>query len=137
MRQGISVTYQNVSRGPRGHRDLKVFDPAYELSKEVFNRTKTFPEGERYSLTGRICRSSRSVVANIVEGRRKRQYPVMCSAKLADADAEAMETQVWLDFARGCRYLSAEGHASLTSGYEEVGRMINGVLASPGKLAHS
>jgi len=104
---------------------------------EIFNRTKTFPEEERYSLTSQIRRSSRSVAANIAEGYRKRQYPAMFLSKLADADAEATETQVWLDFARDCGYLSAEGHQLLTCGYEEVGRMINGMLASPGKFAPS
>ncbi len=72
---------------------------------EVFEASKTFPKDERYSLTDQIRRSSRGVAANIAEGFRKRQYPSMFSSKLVDADAEATETQVWLDFARDCKYL--------------------------------
>ncbi|PYV14387.1 MAG: diversity-generating retroelement protein bAvd family protein [Acidobacteria bacterium] len=127
----------NAPSRSRGHRDLKAFDLAYKLAMEIFNRTKTFPEGERFSLTSQIRRSSRSVAANIAEGYRKQQYPAMFSSKLADADAEATETQVWLDFARDCSYLSAENHRQLMSGYEELGRIINGILASPGKFAPS
>ncbi len=137
MGEGISATSRNASLRPRGHKDLKAFDLAYKLSMEIFNRTKAFPEEERYSLTSQIRRSSRSVAGNIAEGYRKRQYPAMFLSKLADADAEATETQVWLDFARDCGYVSAERHKQLISGYEELGRMINGIMTSPGKFALS
>jgi len=80
----------------RGHRDLKVYQLAYKLAMEIFSESKRFPENERYSLTSQIRRSSRSVAANIAEGFRKRQYPNMFVSKLADSDAEAAETQVWL-----------------------------------------
>jgi four helix bundle protein len=109
----------------RGHRDLKVFQLAYKLAMEIFNETKTFPQDERYSLTSQIRRSSRGVAANIAEAFRKRQYPSMFVSKLADADAEATETQVWVEFSCDCGYLSREHHKELTTGYEEVGRMLS------------
>jgi four helix bundle protein len=59
----------------------------------------------------------------------------MFVSKLADSDAEATETQVWLDFARDCGYLSAERHVQLTDGYEEVGRMLASMIASPEKFS--
>ncbi len=89
-----------------GHKQLRVYQAAYKLAMEIFNESKLFPKEERYSLTDQIRRSSRSVVANIAEGFRKRRYPNMFISKLADADSEATETQVWLDFARDCGYLS-------------------------------
>ena len=103
----------------RGHRDLRVYQLAYKLAMEIFSESKRFPEDERYSLTSQIRRSSRSVAANIAEGFRKRQYPNMFVSKLADSDAEAAETQAWLDFARDCCYLSHEQHKELIAGYEE------------------
>jgi len=98
---------------------------------EIFNLSKTFPQDERYSLTSQIRRSSRSVAANIAEGFRKRQYPNMFLSKLADSDAEAAETQVWLDFAQGCGYLSQESQQRLVSGYEELGKMIGSMMRNP------
>jgi four helix bundle protein len=102
---------------------------------EVFRESRSFPSEERYSLTSQIRRSSRSVAANIAEGYRKRQYPAMFSSKLADADAEATETGVWLDFARDCGYLTAEVHRRLTSACEEVGRMLHAMISDPEKFA--
>lgn len=112
----------------RGHRDLKVFQLAYSLAMQIFRESKTFPQDERYSLTSQIRRSSRSVAANIAEGFRKRQYPNMFVSKLADSDGEATETQVWLDFAHDCGYLSPEHHRELIGRYEEIGRMIHGMI---------
>ena len=117
-----------------GHRDLKVFQLAYKLAMEIFTETKHFPRDERYSLIDQIRRSSRSVAANIAEGFRKHQHPNMFVSKLADSDAEATETQVWLDFARDCGYLSEERHCHLTQGYEEVGRMLSGMMREPEKF---
>lgn len=115
----------------RGHRDLKAYQLAYKLAMDIFVRSKAFPPDERYSLTSQIRRSSRSVAANIAEAFRKRQYPNMFSSKLADSDGEATETQVWLDFSRDCGYLSGEDHNRLIAGYEEVGRMLNGMVTAP------
>ncbi len=119
----------------RGFRDLKVYQLAYKLAMEIFNESKTFPKDERYSLTDQIRRSSRSVAANIAEGFRKRQYPNMFVSKLADADAEATETQVWLDFALDCSYLSKERRDDLVAQYEQVGKMLSSMMASPEKFA--
>jgi four helix bundle protein len=119
---------------PYGYRDLKVYQLAYELAMQIFQDSRSFPSEERYSLTDQIRRASRSVPANIAEGYRKRQYEKMFVSKLADADGEAAETQVWLDFARDCGYLSKERQAELTSGYEEVGRMLGSMIAHPEKF---
>jgi four helix bundle protein len=119
------------TKGLRGHRDLKVYELAYSLAMHIFKETTSFPQEERYSLTSQIRRSSRSVAANIAEGFRKRQYPSMFVGKLADSDAEATETQVWLDFARDCRYLSTEHHDDLVAKYEDVGRMLHAMIDHP------
>jgi len=121
----------------RGHRDLKVYQLAYSLAMHIFKESKTFPQEERYSLTSQIRRSSRSVAANIAEGFRKRQYPSMFMSKLADSDAEATETQVWLDFARDCGYLSTERHKELVARYEEIGMMVHSMIEHPERFAPS
>ena len=118
----------------RGYKDLKVFQMAYRLAMEIFRETKAFPREERYSLTDQIRRSSRSVAANIAEGYRKRRYPKMFVSKLADADGEATETQVWLDFALDYGYLPQDRHDELINGYEEIGKMLGTMITRPEKF---
>src|SRR5205809_4021115 len=119
----------------QGHRDLKVYQLAYKLAMEIFQLSKQFPREEVYSLTDQIRRSSRSVAANIAEGFRKRQYPNMFISKLADSDGEATETQVWLDFALNCGYMSQDNRDRLTARYEEVGKMLSAMMAHPERFA--
>jgi four helix bundle protein len=117
-----------------GHRDLKVFQLAFRLAIEIFQETTHFPKEERYSLTDQIRRASRSAAANIAEGFRKRRYRNAFVLKLSDADAEATEVLVWLDFANAFGYLSPQKHEDLASGYEELGKMLGAMLSAPDKF---
>ena len=119
-----------------GFRDLKVYQLAFNLAMEIFYESKKFPAEEKYSLTDQIRRASRSVPGNIGEGYRKKRYPRMFVSKMADADGEATETQVWLDFAHECGYLSQNRQLELRNGYEEVGRMLGGMIAHPERFCN-
>jgi four helix bundle protein len=110
-----------------GFRDLKVYHLAFRLAMEIYQESKKFPVEEKYSLTDQIRRASRSVAGNIGEGYRKKQYPKMFVSKMADADGEATEVQVWVDLAYACGYLTQVRQLELRRGYEEIGRMLQGV----------
>jgi len=101
---------------------------------EIFEISKAFPKEETYSLTDQIRRSSRSVSVNIGEGYRKRRYPKHFSSKMTDADGECTETQIWLDYAKDCKYIKEEIHNKLLKNYEEVGRMLGGMSDNPEKF---
>src|SRR5207249_2173124 len=118
-----------------GHRHLKVYRLAYALAMEIYQVSKKFPSEERYSLTDQIRRSSRSVAANVAEAWRKRQYPAAFVNRLVEADGEATETQVWLDFALGCGYVIRDDHARLMKRCEEIGRMLGGMLSYPERFS--
>ncbi len=51
----------------QSHRELEVYQLAFEAAMQIFEVTKRFPVEERYSLTDQIRRSSRSVCANLAE----------------------------------------------------------------------
>ena len=89
----------------KSHLDLDVYKLAFESAMHIFELSKQFPKEETYSLTDQIRRSSRSMCANIAEGWRKRRYEAAFVSKLSDVEAEAAETQTWLDFASACGYL--------------------------------
>jgi len=74
---------------------------------------RAFPREERYSLTDQMRRSSRSVCANLAEAWRKRRYEAAFLLKLNDAEAEATETQTWLEFAVKSGYLAPEAGRDL------------------------
>ena len=100
--------------------ELRVYDRAFALAMEIFRHSAHFPIEERFPLTDQIRRSSRSVCANVAEGWHKRRYPAAFAAKLSDAEAEAGETIVWLNFACACGCLSEQLTAELKDGYDQV-----------------
>ena len=102
------------------HQDLDVYRMAFDAAMRLFRLTQSFPPEERYSLTDQIRRSSRSVCANIAEAWRKRRYKAAFVNKLSDAEAEAAETQTWLEFSVKCGYLKAEVGRELHDLYDRI-----------------
>jgi four helix bundle protein len=110
----------------RSHRELDVYQLAFESAMRIFEVSKSFPNEEKYSLTDQIRRSSRSICANISEAFRKRKYPKSFVSKLSDAESEAGETQTWLDFAKECGYLSDDKYQELHENYDHIlGKLVN------------
>jgi four helix bundle protein len=108
----------------RKHTDLDVYKKARNVAMEIFWASKEFPKEEMYSLTDQIRRSSRSVCANLAEAWRKRRYEAAFIAKLSDAESEAAETQVWIEFAVKCGYLDRERGTPLYQIYDEILSML-------------
>ena len=113
------------------HTELEVYKKAFDMAMEIFASSKVFPKEETYSLTDQIRRSSRSVCANLAEAWRKRRYVAAFVAKLSDAESEAAETQVWLQFAVECGYLDRDRAAIFYSVYDEVIRMLVAMIHHP------
>lgn len=113
---------------------LLAYQKGFTLAMEIFQLSKSFPKEELFSLTSQIIRSSRSVCANISEGYRKRQYEKHFKSKISDADSENSETQLWLDFALACKYISEEKKIDLQNKSEQVGKLLNYMMKNPGKF---
>lgn len=104
----------------KGYKELRVFHNAMDSAMKIFQITKTFPPEEKYSMVDQMRRSSRSVCANLAEAWRKRRYKAMFIAKLSDAESEACETQVWIEFARRCGYLEDAVCDELDAAYDRI-----------------
>ena len=118
----------------RGYRDLKVYALAYQVALDIHEVTKQYPKEEKYSLTDQIRRSSRSVPANIAEAWKKRRYEKAFISKLIDCAGEAGETEVWLDFSKDFEYIKDDEHQHLMQKYDEVNRMLFGMIDKSDKF---
>jgi four helix bundle protein len=113
------------------HTELDVYKKAFDAAMLIFEMSKKFPKEETYSLTDQIRRSSRSVCANLAEAWRKRRYKAAFIAKLSDAESEAAETQVWLEFATKYSYLQHDRASHLYQAYDEILRMLVAMINKP------
>ena len=117
----------------RNHRELRVYQAAFEASMEIFELSKKFPPEEKYSMTDQMRRSSRSVCANIASAWRKRRYPASFVSKLSDAEEEAEETRVWLQFAQACRYMLEDKAQELDCKYDKILGQLVSMISEPDK----
>ena len=102
------------------HWQLDVYKLSVEAGMKLFRLSKKFPREEMYSLTDQVRRSSRSVSGQIGEGWRRRKYEAAFVNKLNEAEGEAGETQVWIEYAVKCEYLSAKEGRELHRTYDRI-----------------
>jgi len=105
--------------------DLLAYKKSFARPIKIFEITKSFSRDETYSLTDQIRRSSRSIPATIAEAYSKRIYPKHFYNKLTDSDVENSETQVWLEFAVSCKYISEAFYHEFISESLEIGKVVN------------
>jgi four helix bundle protein len=109
--------------------NLKVWESAHNLVLKIYKITKEFPDEERYRLTDQLCRSSASVPANIIEGRARKTTKEYLQF-LYTARGSVAETKYHLLLAKDLGYLEGFEYNKIVSGYDEVGRMLNGLITS-------
>ncbi len=69
--------------------------------------------------------------ANISEAFRKRRYAAAFINRLNDAETEAAETQVWLEIARRCKYLTDAEADQLDEECDHVIAQIVSMIKNP------
>jgi len=118
----------------RGYRDLKAYQLSYALALQIYEISKSFPDEESSSLTDQIRRCSRSVAVNIAEAWKRRESEKAFVSKLVDASSEEAETEVCLDMCKDCGYITTDTLTGFLLKYEEVGDILNSMIAHPGKF---
>ena len=107
---------------------LDVYQKAYQLALEVHRISLEFPKLEQYGLAQQLRGSSKSIPVNIAEGMGKQESPAEVKRFVRIAIGSCDETRVWLEFARDLGYLNALQHKALEERYQEVGRMLQGLI---------
>jgi len=118
-----------------GVENLIVYQKSFKLAMMIYEISKTFPKEEKYSLTDQIRRSSRSVCANLAEAYCKRRYEAHFISKLSDSDMENTETQIWLNFALECNYITLNQFGELKEISKEVGKLLDYIMHNPAKFS--
>ena len=114
---------------------MAVFGKAYSVAIDVHKLSQFFPRREQFELASQLRRSSKSICANLAEGRARQQgssaeFRRYVLIALGSAD----ESLLWCRFAKDLGYLDQRTFADLESRFGEIARMLNGLAQ---KLASS
>jgi len=113
----------------QSYRDLVAWQKAMQLVTLVYRSTQMFPDGERYGLTNQLRRAAVSVPSNIAEGQARYSQKEFRHF-LRQARGSLAEMEIQLLISRTLGYLSAKSAAPLLGSAAELGRILNGLIAS-------
>ena len=109
-------------RKPQSYEDTEIYGIAKELARKVHRMTLVeLPKFEMYEEGSQIRRSSKSIVANIVEGFGRRRYKNEFVQFLTYAVASCDETKAHLEMLHETESLNRNIFEDLFTGYEELG----------------
>lgn len=113
----------------RSYKDLIAWQKAMDLVTAVYRVTASFPKEEQFGLTSQLRRASVSIPSNIAEGQGRlseKEFRYF----LGQGRGSLMEVETQLQIAQNLGYLRTEQTKELLSSCAEVGRVLNGLLAS-------
>ena len=115
--------------GLGSYSEFEVYKKSYQLSLEVHRYSLHLPVIEQRALADQIRRSSKSICANFAEGFVKQKYSNNEFRRyLIVSLGSSSETVVWLEYCRDLGYLGEIESQRLISGYNEVSRMLQGLI---------
>ena len=113
----------------QSYRDLVVWNKAMELVMLVYRLTQDFPREEMFGLMSQLRRSAVSIPSNIAEGQgRSSKGDFRNFLGNARGSLSELETQVLI--AEKLSFLQKSDAADLLDLTAEVGRILNGLIAS-------
>jgi four helix bundle protein len=120
----------------RSYRDLVAWQRAMDLVTATYRATAGFPKDELFGLTSQLRRAAVSIPSNIAEGQGRlseKEFRYF----LGQARGSLMEVETQLHIAENLGYLEREQTALLLQSCGEVGRILNGLLASVSRQSES
>lgn len=113
----------------KSYRDLVAWQKAMVLVTEIYRVTYDFPKDELFGLTSQLLKAAVSIPSNSAEGRGRsslgefRLFLGNAMGSLAE-----VETQLFID--RNLQYIDEATTSSLLDLSSELGRVLNGLIAS-------
>ncbi|MCX6985373.1 MAG: four helix bundle protein [Lentisphaerae bacterium] len=108
-------------------RDLNVWNIGMDITVEIYQFTKDFPEYELYGITSQMRKAAVSIPSNIAEGfarshnKEYRQFLYISLGSCAE-----LETQV--EIAGRLKYLSDNSRKHLIEILQQLGRMLTSLI---------
>jgi four helix bundle protein len=113
----------------QSHKRLIAWRKAMEFVVEIYHATRTFPRDEMYGLASQLRRAAVSVPSNIAEGQARYSHREF-HRFLTNARGSLAEIETQVAIASALAYLPSETADALLDRAAELGRIVNGLLAS-------
>jgi four helix bundle protein len=113
----------------QSYRNLIAWKKGIDLVTEIYRVTQHFPREELYGRSNQLRRAAISVPSNIADGQA-RFSPKEFHHFLATARGSLVEIETQIIIAEKLNYLQPEACHSILEQTAELGRILNGLIAS-------
>ena len=107
-------------------KNLKIWQLAIEISKEIYLLTNSFPKNEMYALSNQINRAAVSIASNIAEGSNLSNTHFIHYLNIALGSSFELQTQLIISNKVG--YLTEEHLITIENQIIELQKMISGFI---------
>jgi four helix bundle protein len=111
------------------YQQLLVWQKAMDFAVACYQATDRFPKAQTYRLCDQLQRAAVSIPSNIAEGQGK-GYTNDFLRHLAYAAGSLCESETQVIIAQRLGYLTPDAATELLQASAEIGRMLNGLVAS-------
>jgi four helix bundle protein len=108
-------------------KNLKVWQEARELVKDIYQITEKFPMNEQYAMTQQMRRAVTSIPANIAEGCGKNSQKEL-ARYLNIANGSVKEIENFLLLSNDLGYINNLQLGELSEKVNQIGKMISSLL---------
>ncbi|MBS1658041.1 MAG: four helix bundle protein [Bacteroidetes bacterium] len=109
------------------HQNLHAWKKSFDLVKELYLLTRTFPGDEKFGLTSQIRRAAVSIPVNIAEGAaRKSKAEFIQFLHIALGSISELDTLILLSFE--LEYTSKTDCESIIEKLDIIGKLIFGLI---------
>jgi four helix bundle protein len=113
----------------QSYRDLTVWQKAMDFVVECYRSCEKFPRTEQYGLCSQLQRSSVSIPSNIAEGQGRNSIKEFLH-HLSISYGSLMESETQIQIACRLGYITQDHQQQRLNQAEEIGRMLNGLMAA-------
>ena len=108
------------------YRDLRVWQAAMQLAKEVYKISARFPQREMYGMTSQITRAVFSIPSNIAEGHaRDSRKEFLYHISIAMGSLAELETQI--ELSTELEFVDSKSAQAVLQLADGVGKMLRGL----------
>lgn len=107
-------------------KNLKIWQLAIEISKEIYLLTNSFPKNEMYALANQMNRAAVSIASNIAEGSNRSNTHFIHYLNIALGSSFELQTQLIISNKVG--YLTEEILITIENQIIELQKMISGFI---------
>lgn len=109
------------------HKDLNVWKESIALVTLIYEKTKSFPKDELFSLTSQIRRSAISIPSNIAEGAaRESNKEFLRFLFISQGSISELDTQLLI--ANNLNFLSKDDYVELAEKLVSIRKMLAGLI---------